>query len=253
MHEDNIRLLKQDKRVVFDFLLDERIHLFEAMPDDLRCVVIYCHGMGSHKYWASRFYQDLLFHHVGVVSFDLPGHGNDVTDFHDFSLDLCLSYLEKVIHYVQDQYQVPIYLFGSSYGGFVLLNELIASHFHINGTVLMCPAVNFLDIIERKGGMLLSDYFKEHDFVPLIGEDIGFYKVHYDSFLLGQKRIQSSCFHNVSIISGDCDRTVLCDDLKSFCDKNGLRLEVVLGGKHELYGHEKEIVRLILDIINKEI
>ncbi len=250
MNEEMIKLAMKDERVKIDFLLKNKVHVFEALPTgDVDGIVIYCHGMGSNKSWAIRFYERLLEKNIGVLAFDLPGHGEDKSDFLDFSLDLCLSYLEEVILYVKNKYHKKIYLFGSSYGGFVLLNRICRCSSDIVGTVLMCPAVNFLDIIERRGNILLDEYFKNHEFVPLIGDSIGFYKKNFNGFKDGQKNIDNFDFCNVSIISGSADRTVLLDDVLAFCNKNHLRLETISGGKHELYGYEDDIVRFILEII----
>lgn len=58
-----------------------------------------------------------------------------------------MEYLEKVIKYIKDKYNVPICLFGSSFGGYVILNRLIRSGKYIYKTILMCLAINLCEIM----------------------------------------------------------------------------------------------------------
>ncbi len=107
-------------------LINNRINIIEYIPaNKLEKIAIYCHGLGSNKNLVNRFSKDLLNNNVGVVSFDFPGHGDDKTYFSLFNLSLCIEYLEEVIKYTKDNYNVPICLFGSSFGGYVILNRLI--------------------------------------------------------------------------------------------------------------------------------
>ena len=102
MDENKVALAESDNRVNFDYLIENKINTFIAIPTEkIEKIVIYCHGLGSNKNWIVRFYEELLKFNIGVVSFDFPGHGEDTTDFSSFDLSLCISYLEKVIQYRQ--------------------------------------------------------------------------------------------------------------------------------------------------------
>lgn len=54
----------------------------------------------------------------GISAFDFPYHGEYNIEFSQFTLNSCISYLNDVISYVGDKYNVPIYLylFGCSFG-----------------------------------------------------------------------------------------------------------------------------------------
>ena len=107
-------------------LVNNRINVLENVPTNkLERIVIYCHGLGSNKNLVNRFSKDLLNNNVGVVSFDFPGHGDDKTDFSLFTLSLCIEYLEEVFKYTKDKYNVPVCLFGSGFGGYVILIDLL--------------------------------------------------------------------------------------------------------------------------------
>ena len=240
--------VKNDVRVKYNHLVNNKIYTFMAVDDSVDRIVIYCHGLGANKIWATRFYDYLLTNKIGIISFDFPGHGEDKTDFLYFNLSLCISYLEEMIDYVKIKYNVPIYLFGSSFGGFVILNKLIKTDINIKKTMLMCPAINFCEIIERKLGISL-DYFNTNEFVPLYN-NIKIYKDAYLEFKNGNNAVKNYEFQNVSIIQGTLDRTVLYDDISKFCKKNNLKLTTIEGGKHELYGYDEEIINFMLENID---
>lgn len=240
--------VKNDVRVKYNHLVNNKINTFMAVDDSVDRIVIYCHGLGANKIWATRFYDYLLTNKIGIISFDFPGHGEDKTDFVYFNLSLCISYLEEMIDYVKIKYNVPIYLFGSSFGGFVILNKLIKTDINIKKAMLMCPAINFCEIIERKLGISL-DYFNTNEFVPLYN-NIKIYKDTYLEFKNGNNAVKNYEFQNVSIIQGTLDRTVLYDDISKFCKKNNLKLTTIEGGKHELYGYDEEIINFMLENID---
>ena len=233
-------------------LVNNRINILENIPaNKLERIVIYCHGLGSNKKLVNRFAKDLLNNNVGVVSFDFPGHGDDKTDFYLFNLSLCIEHLEEVIKYVKDKYDVPICLFGSSFGGYVILNRLIRNDKDIDNTILMCPAINFCEIMELKTGISI-DCFDTNDFMPLYN-NIKIYKDTYLEFKNGDKKIRKAKFRNISIIQGMMDKTVSYNDIREFCLRNDLKLITIEKGKHELYDYDKEIVELLVKrIFNKE-
>ena len=232
-------------------ILMGKINTFSAIPNNnLKGIIIYCHGLGSNKNWAIRFYDRLLENNLGIYAFDFPSHGEDKTDFSKFSLSRCINYLDEVISYVKKQYSVPIYLFGCSFGGFVILNRLLEKKFDIQSTILMCPAINFCEIMENKSG-ISDNYFKTNEYMPLYN-NIKIYKNSYDEFKKGDKKIKDSNFDNISIIQGTLDKTVNYNDIKKFCRKHSLSLYTIENGKHELYGYDDEVVDFIVSIISHQ-
>ena len=250
MDEKNIEKAKNDVRVKFNYLINDEIYTFSAIPEDnINKIIIYCHGLGSNKTWATRFYDDLLKNKIGIISFDFPGHGEDKTDFSLFNLNLCITYLEEVITYAKITYNVPIYLFGCSFGGFVILNKLIQNNTNIEKTMLMCPAINFCEIMEHKSGISL-DYFNTNAFMPLYN-NIEIYKDAYLEFKNGDNAIKNSEFQNISIIHGTSDKTVIYKDISDFCNKNDVMLMTIEDGKHELYNYDNEIVDFLLKNVSE--
>lgn len=248
MTQQNIEEAKKDKRVTYHYLLNN-INMFNAMPNNNPDkIIIYCHGLGANRCWATRYYKELLENNIGIIAFDLPGHGKDKTPFTKFTLELCLSYLEQVISYAKNTYQSKLYLLGSSYGGFVLLNKLMIQNKDIEKTFLISPAINFCEIIERKAGININEYLKTTNHINIF-YDIDIYKEPYNKMKKQEQLIKHFHFNNISIIHGKKDRTVLLKDVETFSTNNNLKLKIVEEGKHELHGHEREIVDFILENI----
>lgn len=248
MDENKITIAKKDKRVNYNFLINN-INVFSALPSsNPEKIIIYCHGLGSNKNWAIRFYNQLLENNIGLFAFDFPGHGEDKTEFSKFDLSLCMVYLNQVIKYVKKNYSSKIYLFGCSYGGFVILNKIIQNSDFIEKVVLMCPAINFCEILERKMN-ISSKYFENNNYI-LLYNNIKIYKKAYLEFKQGNFNIKKFKFKNVSIIHGTDDKTVFISDIQKFCLDNNLYLEIIDSGKHELYDYDFNIIKFILNVIN---
>lgn len=50
MDEKNIEKAKNDLRVKFNYLVNDKINTFSVIPEDkMTKIIIYCHGLGSNK------------------------------------------------------------------------------------------------------------------------------------------------------------------------------------------------------------
>lgn len=248
MIEELFEIAKKDIRVECDFVINDRIHIFRAIGDvNNKDIILYVHGLGSNKNWVTRFYNKLLDNNYNVYSLDLIGHGQDNTSFENFNLSNCIQYVKETIEYIKTVHEnCNIYLLGCSYGGFVLLNAYNDIINNINKIYLMCPAINFCEIMEKKVGNLDIDYFNNNDFISLY-KNIKVFRGAYEEFKNGDKFIKNTKFNNVFIIQGDADTTVLVNDIKDFSNKNNLLCKIIKGGKHELYGFDNDVVEFILN------
>ena len=247
MIEELVEIAKEDKRVNIDFTINNRIHLFSATEPKIKKVIIYVHGLGGNKNWITRFYKDLLNNGYDTYSIDLISHGEDGNDFKKFNLSNCISYLKDTINYIKEKNKdSEIYLFGSSYGGFVILNAYKEIIDDVDKIYLMCPAINFCEIMERKTGNLNIEYFDDNEYLPLYN-NIKIYKDAYLEFKSGDEYIKNEKFNNIFIIQGDLDKTVDVNNVIKFCDKNKIEYKIIHEGKHELYGFDNEIVDFILN------
>ena len=180
MIEELVEIAREDKRVNIDFTINNRIHLFSATEPKNKKVIIYVHGLGGNKNWITRFYKDLLNNGYDTYSIDLISHGEDGNDFKKFNLSNCISYLKDTINYIKEKNKdSEIYLFGSSYGGFVILNAYKEIIDDVDKIYLMCPAINFCEIMEIKTGNLNIEYFDDNEYLPLYNN----IKIYKDAYL----------------------------------------------------------------------
>ena len=57
------------------------------------------------------------------------------------------------------------------------------------------------------------------------------------------------CDNNIFIIHGDKDKTVLLSDVKYFCDKYDIKLDVIYGAEHGMRDYLDLVNEKLLDFI----
>lgn len=163
MIEDLINKAKKDKRVDIDCVINNNIHMFKATGNNKNeKAILYVHGLGANKNWVTRFCRQLLDNNIDVYSIDLVSHGNDITSFKKFNVTNCVQYIKDALNYLKSNYN-KVYLFGSSYGGFVILNAYNEVINYVENIYLMCPVL-VLALCFVIGGtissMKLDQYYK---------------------------------------------------------------------------------------------
>ena len=133
---------------------------------------------------------------VGTLTFDWPGHGASPVDGAFLTVENCLADLEAVIRTVRGR-GLPLYLFATSFGGFLGVNYVNRNPGVFSRIVLRAPALNMPDLVplllpeeQRRimedggtidfgnGRPLLLDKSFYEDHVTLFIHLQGFYKVH---------------------------------------------------------------------------
>lgn len=110
-------------------------------PDKPEAAVIMIHGLGEHigryDHWAE------LFHRQGIefIGADLPGHGNsEGKRGHIKDYGLLFEMIDSLILlFRKDNPGVPVFLYGHSLGGGIVLNYLLNSDPDIRGAVVTSP------------------------------------------------------------------------------------------------------------------
>ena len=244
MIEELLNCAKKDKRVDVDYVINKNIHMIKAVENNKKAI-LYVHGLGANKNWILRFYRKLLDNNIDIYGIDLTSHGNDSNSFCEFNLTNCIKYIKEALDYLKPNYK-KIYLFGSSYGGYVILNAYNKIINDVSKIYLMCPAINFCEIMEKKVESLRDDYYDNYDYLTLYN-DIKIYKNSYIEFKQVDEFIKHNKFKNIFIIQGDNDTTVNVTNIIKFCKDNKLKYKIISNGKHELYGHDNEIIDFILN------
>jgi alpha-beta hydrolase superfamily lysophospholipase len=109
--------------------------------EDIRAVIILVHGLGEHiqryEYWSDLFRQEK----IAFTGVDLPGHGRSGGKRgHIKSYRL----LDEMITILLDSCRktfpgIPVYLYGHSLGGGIVLNYLLKKNPRIRGAIVTSP------------------------------------------------------------------------------------------------------------------
>ena len=115
-------------------------------------VVVCCHGFGGHKENGAvkRFADYMLAKHRGlaVVCFDWPCHGEDAR--RKLCLADCDAYLGLVVDYAKEKLGAQkLYLYATSFGGYLSLKYLAEHGMPFEKAALRCPAVPMREVLER--------------------------------------------------------------------------------------------------------
>ena len=228
-------------------VIDDKIYCYFSIPDDVRKIVIYCHGFGESKDRINQHFEILNRNQIGIVSFDFPCHGEDMSDDSCFNLSNSLDYLDKVIDSVKE-YGVPISLMGSSFGGYIALSYINRFKVKFDKVFLKYPAVNFYECMTRKLG-INDAYFDDHEFYSFLNGR----KIYKDSFLQFKSDDLmcgfDKCENDIFIIHGDRDKTVFLSDVQEFCDKYDVKLDVIVGAEHGMKDYLDLVNEKLLDYI----
>ena len=111
------------------------------LPEDrMLALMIIVHGIGQHSGcydgWAERF----ALQHIGVLSFDLRGHGRSPGIRGHASINVIKDDLRAIIENMQKRFpDIPIVLFGHSMGGHIVLSHAIDKNAGVQGIIASSP------------------------------------------------------------------------------------------------------------------
>lgn len=142
----------------------DRYFEINAAPHNIRCklycenlrrapaLVIFVHGFGGHKDngAAEKFARKLMakWPGAGMITFNLPCHGDDVKK--KLNLSDCLTYLDLVVDYARKNCpQAALFCYATSFGGYLTLSYLARFRNPFRAVALRCPAVNMHQVLTR--------------------------------------------------------------------------------------------------------
>lgn len=112
------------------------------IPKDSKAIIILVHGMGEHS---SRYKDyvipELLAKHFAVYAYDNYGHGKTVGKRgHCPSYDALMNLVDTIYHKVVELTpDLPIFLYGHSMGGNLVVNYTLRHKPKINGLIATSP------------------------------------------------------------------------------------------------------------------
>jgi acylglycerol lipase len=109
-----------------------------------KAVIVLVHGLGEH---CNRYQHLAEFYNkenIGVVSFDLRGHGkSEGLRGHAPSYDAICIDIKHCLDHAQEQYpKSPVFLYGHSLGGALVLYFLLKKKPNIKGAIVTAPVLS---------------------------------------------------------------------------------------------------------------
>ena len=120
------------------------LHGQEWKPEGkAKAVIVLVHGLGEH---CNRYQHLAEFYNkenIGVVSFDLRGHGkSEGLRGHAPSYDAICTDIQYCLDHAQEQYpKTPVFLYGHSLGGALVLYFLLKKKPNIQGAIVTSPGL----------------------------------------------------------------------------------------------------------------
>ena len=256
--------------------------IIRSPGENAKAVIVLVHGLGEHiqryDYWADLFVKE----GIAFTGVDLPGHGrSDGRKGNIKNYDI----LEEMINILLDSCRktfpgIPIYLYGHSLGGGIVLNYLLHVHPRIKGVIVTSPWLR-LAFEPSKSKVILASVLK--NLVPGLIQSAGLNVSHishdkivvenYNSDPLIHDKISLSLFSGamnaakyslehaselkipVLIIHGKEDLITSPDGSREFAEKSGkVDFKIWDGGYHELHNEpfKDDVFRYILNWIEKK-
>ena len=115
------------------------------LPDKkLSAILIVVHGLGEHSSrYGTHFVEFYIKENIGVISFDLPGHGKSYgKKGHIDDPVLLLEIIDDVIKNTKYEYpNLPLFIYGHSFGGEISLWYTLVRRPDVNGVILTSPLI----------------------------------------------------------------------------------------------------------------
>lgn len=201
-------------------------------------VAIVTHGYGSNKDTAgtSKFGQHLTskYKDYAVIAFDWPCHGADARK--KLTIAECLTYLTLVVNYAKESLQADkLYIYSTSFGGYITLRYLIEVGNPFTKIALRCPAIEMHRTIReniddadlnklKKGKDIQVGFARKMKIDQSFLDDLDAFKItNYEYFDFADDML---------IIHGTKDIMVPIADSKQFAENNVIQFIPVEGANH---------------------
>jgi alpha-beta hydrolase superfamily lysophospholipase len=257
--------------------------VIKSPGENLWAGIILVHGIGEHiqrySHWMEKFNEK----GVGFVGVDLPGHGKSDGkrgNLNSYSLtDEMIDFL--IAEHKKTFPSIPVFIYGHSLGGGIVLQYLLKKNPNINGAVITSPALR-LAFQPSKAKLLLARIMK--NMLPSLIQPSGLNAVHlthdqkvvdayitdplvHDKISVGLFQSMTSAADYSLTSAGDLKIPVLImhgsDDLiispqgsRDFASKTKMaELKIWDGGYHELHNEifKDDVFSYIVNWIEKHI
>lgn len=110
-------------------------------PENTKAIVVLIHGMGEHSDRYHHVAKELVENDYGVIAFDHFGHGKTSGKRgHNPSYEAVLESVSKLIKKAKEVFgDKPMFLYGHSMGGNVVINYTLRKKHDLQGTIATSP------------------------------------------------------------------------------------------------------------------
>jgi alpha-beta hydrolase superfamily lysophospholipase len=237
--------------------------LISSPGDNLKAGVVFVHGLGEHLGRYSTWIKKLAGDGIAFTGVDLPGHGKS-----DGRRGVIKNYalIHEMIDVLTGEFLktfpgIPVFLYGHSLGGGIVLEYIVSSSPEINGAVVTSPWIK-LSFEPDKARLVLAGVM--NSILPSLVQPSGLNVDHishdkavvdkYKSDPLVHGSISVSLFHSavaagnyalanardlkipVLLMHGSEDKITSPDASREFASKSDkVELKIWEGGYHELH------------------
>ncbi|MEM1119350.1 MAG: lysophospholipase [Bacteroidota bacterium] len=110
-----------------------------------KAVIALIHGLGEHCNRYNHMAEYFAQHNLAMIGYDRRGHGqSEGKRGHTPSYDNLLDEVDQLLTITKERYPVaPIFMYGHSMGGNILLKHLISRNPRVKGAIASAPFIEF--------------------------------------------------------------------------------------------------------------
>jgi len=257
--------------------------IIRSPGDDLRAVIVMVHGLGEHiqryNHWAEMFCSE----GVGFAGVDLPGHGRSGGKRgHIRSYPILSDMIDILLNEARKTFPgIPVFLYGHSLGGGIVLDYLIRKSPRIKGSIVTSPWLRLAFEPERSklrlaaamtkiwpglvqpSGLVVDHISHDKQVVKAYSNDPLIHGKISVSLFTGAMNAAAYSLANASklktpliLLHGSDDLICSPAGSREFAEKSSVaELKIWDGGYHELHNEpfKKEVFDYLIGWINKKL
>jgi len=257
--------------------------IIKSPGDKVKAVVILVHGLGDHIQRFSHWVDMFLSEDIGFLGADLPGHGkSEGKRGHIKNYSIISEMLDIMItEYKKTFPEVPVFLYGHSLGGGIVLEYILRKSPGITGAIITSPWLrlsfepnrikvilarimkNLLPSLIQPSGLIVSHMSHDQEVVDrYISDPLGHNKISLSLFYSAVSAADYS-LNNIEnlkvpllLMHGSDDLITSPQGSRELASKTKLiELKIWDGGYHELHNEpfKNEVFSYIVKWIDKQI
>lgn len=212
------------------------------IPKNMKEIVIACHGFAGDKESSAilALANELDKEKIGVICFDLPGHGESEVNADMLSIQNCIQDINAIEEYIIKTYgNIPVSIFATSFGAYLTLINMAKNSKKYKHVILRSPAIKMAEIYKDSLLRENEEKYKERGYTKLGFEREMLVPYKFLEELEANdlfKIYQDITIPKINIVQGDKDDIAPIDDTKEFVEKsNGnAQLYIIPGADHRM-------------------